>query len=1131
MDPSAQRSFQSKVYSELKARLDALHYTQPLGKESAALVEHLLDDLLKTTEGFQQLKRRVQESQANLQQQIQTALEPLQTDNARLLLEKNALTLELVRTKEACDAQVHSLFEKVGRLDRENSETPLSAIQSSAQLHESPSAAKASSRRVAGFEDDTDFRLQSKALSSRESADARLSEVLKQARLKIEDLECSVSSLSLELRHCKGTNSVHLAHQSDRRAHSGAIERLEHERSVASQQLFEEAALKEHLERDLRSTREELRLTQTQLNSLRRQVEANQQTMSRVSKEHSSSAEESYGSRQVISGLEGRNALLDSQLANFKYDLEREAKLKTASELLLDSTRSELSRVQTELQLVGDDRLKLQGLCEDARRELETYKEEIRSLTRYRETDRRTVDDMERRVKQLTTQLQAAGEDMNGAQRELFSVSEELRAKLEELRRGETMRLTLEKELTELRPLRVRWQDSLSELRRLQETSIEKDQENTRRRQELEECRHDLRSSSTEAEGLQAQLLTVRGERDRLEGNVEELKTRQVTEAATHSRRLNNAENEIGLLKQQIETSRESQRSTENDLEKALDQLAKLEDRLLITNEQLNRTDQQRQSGQAEVDRLKEELKSCYGRESEAKNTTLRLEDRAYQASLQTDEVRRLLSLEQAQRARLEDDVVAGRRSVESERLASKRLADQSSQLKGLVEALEEERGCLRSKLQAAQQDLTLLEDRRAGALSELAQLRKELGRKDNENKELHEALRTTDKDRDYMQSLLDAKIDQTQGLQGTLSAQARELTELREALVSYRAKDDSNIARIGTQEQEIRRMADLIKQLERQTEDTRRSASGGSREIQRLQESLHSATKENQQVNEQLIKLTQECEAFRQISEELSRSERAAQQLVRASERVKEELLMTYRKACEEKERLSPSFSSATVEQRDAQSRLHSYEQELLSAQRQLQRQEDLVRDYVAEVTTLQRQISTLTSQAEGAERRVQEAYRARDEALREVSSARQFTMGMESNKEEVHRQLTVLEDEKLALETKLRNVQNEALSMREQLNLKRKEFVNLEEVLARDHEAISRLQAELNLKDEEVALLRRKGHRDPSEDLHSSLQELQQKYKETREELWTTKMEEMHNREELNIARLKLQRLEGSA
>jgi centrosomal protein CEP135 len=41
----------------LKRKLDALQYSQPLSFESAALAEKLLNDLLKSTEAFNKLKK------------------------------------------------------------------------------------------------------------------------------------------------------------------------------------------------------------------------------------------------------------------------------------------------------------------------------------------------------------------------------------------------------------------------------------------------------------------------------------------------------------------------------------------------------------------------------------------------------------------------------------------------------------------------------------------------------------------------------------------------------------------------------------------------------------------------------------------------------------------------------------------------------------------------------------------------------------------------------------------------------------------------------------------------------------------------------------------------------------------
>ena len=69
MDMIAEKRFQT-----LKRNLDALHYSQPLSNsfhnsldiESAALVERLLSDLVKTSEGFQTLKRQNEDLRNNL---------------------------------------------------------------------------------------------------------------------------------------------------------------------------------------------------------------------------------------------------------------------------------------------------------------------------------------------------------------------------------------------------------------------------------------------------------------------------------------------------------------------------------------------------------------------------------------------------------------------------------------------------------------------------------------------------------------------------------------------------------------------------------------------------------------------------------------------------------------------------------------------------------------------------------------------------------------------------------------------------------------------------------------------------------------------------------------------------------
>lgn len=77
-----------KKYLALKKKLDALHYTQPLGVDSVTLVDRILNDLIRTTEGFQKLKKMNESYQTDLSK---VNLNPLKKENQRLTKENNEL--------------------------------------------------------------------------------------------------------------------------------------------------------------------------------------------------------------------------------------------------------------------------------------------------------------------------------------------------------------------------------------------------------------------------------------------------------------------------------------------------------------------------------------------------------------------------------------------------------------------------------------------------------------------------------------------------------------------------------------------------------------------------------------------------------------------------------------------------------------------------------------------------------------------------------------------------------------------------------------------------------------------------------------------------------------------------------
>ena len=110
-----------KKFLLLKKRLDALHYCQPFTIDSASLIERLLNDLIKTTEGFQSLKKINEELKQTVNKSEQMIL-PLKKENARLVQENNDLHFEMIKIKEESDYNSNKWQTTFNRLDGERND-------------------------------------------------------------------------------------------------------------------------------------------------------------------------------------------------------------------------------------------------------------------------------------------------------------------------------------------------------------------------------------------------------------------------------------------------------------------------------------------------------------------------------------------------------------------------------------------------------------------------------------------------------------------------------------------------------------------------------------------------------------------------------------------------------------------------------------------------------------------------------------------------------------------------------------------------------------------------------------------------------------------------------------------------
>ena len=88
-----------REYIRVKKSLEVLGYKDPLGLDSVSVVNKVLNDLIKTTEGFKKLQDERDRLRTELKSQGDLLL-PLRNENLRLTKENNELHREMINLKE-----------------------------------------------------------------------------------------------------------------------------------------------------------------------------------------------------------------------------------------------------------------------------------------------------------------------------------------------------------------------------------------------------------------------------------------------------------------------------------------------------------------------------------------------------------------------------------------------------------------------------------------------------------------------------------------------------------------------------------------------------------------------------------------------------------------------------------------------------------------------------------------------------------------------------------------------------------------------------------------------------------------------------------------------------------------------
>ena len=91
-----------REYIRVKKSLEVLGYRDPLGIDSVSIVNKVLNDLIKTTEGFKKLQDERDKLRNELKAQGDLIL-PLRNENIKLTKENNELHQEMIKLKDVLE--------------------------------------------------------------------------------------------------------------------------------------------------------------------------------------------------------------------------------------------------------------------------------------------------------------------------------------------------------------------------------------------------------------------------------------------------------------------------------------------------------------------------------------------------------------------------------------------------------------------------------------------------------------------------------------------------------------------------------------------------------------------------------------------------------------------------------------------------------------------------------------------------------------------------------------------------------------------------------------------------------------------------------------------------------------------
>lgn len=897
------------------------------------------------------------------------------------------------------------------------------------------------------------------------------------------------------------------------------IDKLFADFNFLKQQLDETEESSQKYAYENRTLQDKIRMLEGQIGSLKKELELSIFTIKDITSERKSATEEYYSLKKVITGYESKCSAYEEENNSLRNDLQKIQMYGRSLEQQISLLNKDLSKNRNELEMSSSTKIRLSSQLESLQRQIDILQNENTKLTSFRDDDRRLIAELENKCKEFEEVYKTSQDKIRVIQRESLNFCDTLREKGEEIRMRDQARKGLEKELKDAKAYMIKYNESQEEISRLRVVVDELNDEIRQFRDEARDLKSSAKYKEDDAKQYKGYLDQVNKDCDMLKRKLEE-ESMKVESLNAMIRSYAQTEEQLKLSKSQYEESAFREKQLRKELEQFQIIVQKSEEKFKTVQKQQETLQGQVLFYEQENGKMQKSLSDLLAKDNAKAVEFGRYENRIRENYLEIEDLKRkIIELEKVNKA-LNNEIRERHKAYITEQNHTSRQSEQIVQLKDYISSIETMHSELIKKLenfQVADQDKEASLKR---FRDEVTQIKKQLQISErNCNDGLIERERNL-KEIDSLQYENSRRIDEISSLKSQLKRLTGENDDLKSKNKSSQESEENYKRCWRDSEIEKARVTEINLALNLQLEDSKKSCSKLQSQIQDLSKDLSYSENKLKALEEKQKALNYEKDNFAVRVDEIGKELRNEIEVSANAQRDKDELSQKLRMISEEYDKLLRAYDFLNLDYKKLTTKTLAGENLIEN----VKKQEDI---YVRTIKQLEEDVRNAVRAKEVAEYKRIDAEKTSENLLKDMHSAKSLTRDLDINRDDFHRKIVSIENEKSYLESRCRSLESEVGNLKSQLDYEKQRNLEPETRSLGNKESFRRYE----LDDERTKSLKFSNSEQLISDLYKQIDiyktesvKLEMNYMKLLDELNQTK--HILNRAEARISELEISR-----